>query len=188
MFLELDCEDVVKVKRTDLLYDPRRFNMAVSLNYVELSAFSDVMTEEEQAEATDDAYGSGGTLNEDGPYRDEKMVKRFLKRAESLADMYVGTRYDLPLSNPTPMFKYTILVIARYFLDERGDGDVSENVRNSYDIALSWLEDVRDELADIHGDNTESIDDYYGEREGGTFGSDTFNDKSTAFTGEPFPA
>jgi phage gp36-like protein len=86
------------------------------------------------------------------------------------------------------MFKYTILVIARYLLDDRGDGDVSESVRESYNMAISWLEDIRDEISDLHGDNTEALDDYYGERVGGTFGEDPFNDKSTAFTGEPFPA
>jgi len=162
--------------------------MAVTLEYVELSELEDVMTEEEQAEATDDAYGSGGTIGGGGPHRDPKMVNRFLKRAENFADTYVGTRYSLPIDDPTPMFKYTILIIARYFLDERGDGDVSESVRNSYQMAVSWLEDIRDEVSDLHGDNTEEIEDYYGDRVGGTFGEGPFNDKSTAFTGSPFPA
>jgi phage gp36-like protein len=162
--------------------------MAVKLEYVSLDELEDVMMTVEQAEATDDNYGSGATINGNGPKRDDQMVRRFLKRAENMADHYVGTRYDLPIAEPTPMFKYTILSIARYMLDERGDGDVSESVTNSYNMAISWLEDIRDEVSDLQGENTETISDYYGEREGGTFGSDTFNDKSTAFTGEPFPA
>lgn len=164
--------------------------MAVTLDYVEISDLSDVMTEQEQAEATDDTYGSGGTINQGGPTRDDAMVKRFLKRGENLADNYVGTRYTLPLTEPSMMFKYTILVLTRYMLDERGDGDVSESVKNSYSMAIEWLEDVRDEVTDIEG-SEEAMEEYYGEREGGTFGSDDsypFNDKSTAFTGSPFPA
>jgi len=162
--------------------------MAVTLEYVSLEELSDVMTEVEQAEATDDAYGEGGTLNSNspGPTRDPDMLKRFLLRAESMAERYVGTRYELPINDPTPMFKYTILIIARYFLDERGDGDVSETVADSYDMAISWLEDIRDEVTDLHGNNTEAIEDYYGERVGGTFGEGPFNDKATAFTGDPW--
>jgi len=162
--------------------------MAVTLQYVELSELSDVMTEVEQAEATDDAYGEGGTIDGSGPTRDDQMTKRFLKRAENFAETYVGTRYALPIDEPTPMFKYTILVVARYFLDERADGEVSESIRDSYQMAVSWLEDIRDEVSDLHGDNSEAIDQYYGDREGGTFGEGPFNDKSTAFTGSPFPA
>ena len=160
--------------------------MAVTLDYVSLDDLSDVMTEVEQAEATDDSYGEGGTIDGNGPTRDDEMVKRFLKRAEGMAERYVGTRYELPISDPTPMFKYTILIIARYFLDERGDGDVSETIGNSYDMAISWLEDIRDEVTDLHGDNTEAIEDYYGERVGGTFDETPFNDKATAFTGDPW--
>jgi len=160
--------------------------MAVTLEYVDSSEFSDVMTEIEQAEATDDAYGSDGTLSGGGPTADNQMVKRFLARAEGLAERYVGTRYDIPIDDPTPMFKYTIFIIARYFLDERGDGDVSESVQNSYEMAIGWLEDIRDEISDLHGDNTEEIDDYYGERTGGSFEETPFNDKSTAFTGIPW--
>jgi len=160
--------------------------MAVSLDYVELDDLADVMTEVEQAEATDDAYGEGGTIDGNGPTRDDDMTKRFLKRAEGMAERYVGTRYELPISDPTPMFKYTILIIARYFLDERGDGDVSETIANSYDMAIDWLEDIRDEVTDLHGDNSEAIDDYYGERYGGTFEEGPFNDKATAFTGDPW--
>jgi Protein of unknown function (DUF1320). len=165
--------------------------MAVTLEYTTLSDFSDVMTETEQAEATDDSYAQGGTINGSGPTRDDQMTKRFLKRAESIADTYVGTRYTIPLTNPSPMFKYTVMVIARYLLDDRGDGDVSEHVMESYNMAIGWLEDIRDEVAGIEG-SEEEIEDYYGEREGGTFGGSTgddelpFNDKSTSFTGDPY--
>lgn len=160
--------------------------MAVSLDYVDLADLSDVMTVAEQAEATDDNYGQGGTIDRNGLTRDDDMAKRFLKRAEGMAERYVGTRYELPIGDPTPMFKYTILIIARYFLDERGDGDVSETIANSYDMAIDWLEDIRDEVTDLHGDNSEAIDDYYGERYGGTFEEGPFNDKATAFTGDPW--
>ena len=160
--------------------------MAVTLDYVSLDDLSDVMTEVEQAEATDDSYGEGGTIDGNGPARDDEMTKRFLKHAEGMAERYVGTRYELPISDPTPMFKYTILIIARYFLDERGDGDVSETIGNSYDMAISWLEEIRDEVTDLHGDNAEAIEDYYGERVGGAFGETPFNDKATAFTGDPW--
>jgi hypothetical protein len=163
--------------------------MAVTLEYVSVRELSDVMTVEEQADATDDDFAEGGTIESgEEQERNYPMVKRFLARAEGLAERYVGTRYQVPIDDPTPMFKYTILIIARYFLDERGDGDVSESVRESYRMAISWLEDIRDEVADLHGENTEAIDDYYGERYGGTFGEGPFNDKGTAFTGEPFPA
>lgn len=162
--------------------------MAVTLEYVTLDDLSDVMTVVEQAEATDDKYGEGGTLTEDGPTRDDEMVKRFLRRAENFAENFVGTRYSIPLTNPPMMFKYVVLVIARFMLDERGDGDVSETVRESYDMAVSWLEDVRDEVVDLE-DNEEFIQDYFGERTGGEFGGSDethpFNDKSTAFTTDP---
>ncbi len=161
--------------------------MAVTLKYVSVRELSDVMTVEEQADATDDDFAEGGTIDSgEEQERNYPMVKRFLARAEGLAERYVGTRYDLPIEDPTPMFKYTILIIARYFLDERGDGDVSESERESYQMAVSWLEDIRDEVADLRGENTEAIDDYYGDRYGGTFGEGPFNDKSTAFTGSPF--
>lgn len=159
--------------------------MAVTLDYVELSDLADVMSEEEQAEASDDSYGAGGTLDESGPTRNDEMVRRFLQRAESMCNNYLVSRYSIPIDEPTPMLEYTVLILARYYLDERGDGDVSENIQNSYDQAMNWLEMIRNEEIDL-GTVDEDIEDYYGERTGGTFGTYPFNDKSTAFTGEPW--
>ena len=80
--------------------------MAVTLNYVSVRELADVMTVNEQAEATDDEFAEGGTITSgEEQERDYQMVKRFLARAEGLAERYVGTRYELPISDPTPMFK-----------------------------------------------------------------------------------
>lgn len=157
--------------------------MAVTLDYVTLDDLEDVMTIPEQAQATDDAYGAGGTIS-GSPSRNERMVKRFLKRAESTVDSYL-TEYDTPIQDPPYMLEYTILLIARYYLDERGDGDVSEASQRSYDQAMDWLKMVKNGEVDLQGVEIDA-EDYYGDREGGTFGVAPHNDRSTAFTGEPF--
>jgi len=159
--------------------------MAVTLNYVDMSEFSDVMTEEEQAQATDDSYGGGGTISSDGPTRDEQMVERFLGRAESRVDMYL-IHYERPLDPVPEIVKYTVMVIARYMLDARGDGAVSENVQKSRDQAIMWLEDLRDGKIDLGGDLEEQGEAYFGDREGGTFGEYPFSDKSTFATRSPY--
>lgn len=165
------------------MFDPSIF-MAVSLEYVSLSDLDDVMTKEEQAEATDDGYGSSGTVTQSEPTRNEPMVKRFLKRAESLADSYL-IHYDRPISDPPATLKYTVLVITRYLLDDRGDGAVSDEVQRSYDQAMQWLMDIRDGKIDLGGDVEEQGEVYYGDRVGGTFGESIHSDKSPTIRSTP---
>jgi len=155
--------------------------MAVSLNYVTLAEFADVMTEEEQAEATDDEYGAGGTIDGTGATRDDEMVERFLFRAENMVDSYL-MYYDRPIDPVPPTVSYTVMIIARYMIDERGDGAVSETIQESYDRAMDWLEAVRDGELDLGANVEEQTEEYFGARTGGLFEEGTFNDKSSAFT------
>jgi phage gp36-like protein len=161
--------------------------MAVTLNYVTLAEFGDVMTQTEQAEATDDSYGQGGTISSSGPTRDEDMVRRFLKRGEGMADSYL-IHYSRPVGSPPQTLKYVVMVIARYFLNERGDGAVGEDVQKSYNQAMRWLRDIRDGKIDLGGDVGEQGETYFGERTGGVFSGDSqpFNDESTFATGQPY--
>lgn len=158
--------------------------MAVVLDYVTLEEFSDVMPEEEQAEATDDSYGEDGTITSSGPTRDDQMVKRFLKRAESFANSYLSF-YERPV-NPVPhTLKYTVMILARYYLDERADGSVSEDIQQSYNNAMDWLKDIRDGEIDLGGDVEEQTGAYFGERAGGAFEEGPFSDKSSTLRGRP---
>ena len=161
--------------------------MAITLNYVTLSEFADVMTETEQAEATDDNYGQDGTSSSSGPTADEMMIKRFLARAEGMADSYL-IHYERPISTPPETLKYVVMIIARYFLSERGDGAVGEDVQKSYDQAMRWLKDIREGKIDLGGDVGEQGEMYFGARTGGVFssGSYPFNDESTFATGQPY--
>lgn len=159
--------------------------MAVTLNYVSLSEFNDVMTEYEQAQATDDSFAQDGTISSDEPSRDEPMVERFLKRAESLADSYL-IHYDRPISSPPEKLKYAVMVIARYMLDDRGDGAVSEDIQRSHDQAIDWLKDVRDGSVDLGASVEEAGEDFFGDRQGGTFGEAPYNDKASIASDNPF--
>lgn len=132
--------------------------MAVTLDYVKLSDFSDVMPENDQAEASDDTdYTDPNT----DPTRDTDLIKRFLGRAESMANSYL-IQYDLPLDDAPLALEYAIYVIARYMLLERGDGSVSESVQNSYDQAIAWLEAVRDGEQTLEPVEQEFLDNFVG--------------------------
>jgi len=159
--------------------------MTATLNYVSLPEFADVMTKTEQAEASDDSYAQDGTISSSGPTRDDEMVKRFLRRGEAMADSYL-IHYERPLDEPPQTLKYVVMIIARYFLDERGDGAVSEDVQKSYDQAMMWLRDIRDAKIDLGGNVEEQGELYFGDRYGGTFEGGAHNDKSTFATGVPY--
>lgn len=153
--------------------------MSVTLEYVTLDNFSDVMTERQQAEAT----GSATSDPNDKPIRDQKMTKRFLRRAESIADSYL-ILYDRPIEDVPMALEYAIYVIARYLLLERGDGSVSEDVQNSYDQAISWLKAIRDGEADLAPETEEDLTDFSGDADlsGLQFEEYPFVDKSTFAT------
>lgn len=117
--------------------------MAITLNYVTLDEFETVLPYNDQAESSQTVNVPGNsTIRNDG------MVEQMLKYAESHAESYL-TRYELPLTNPPEILKYFIFVITRYYLFDRGDGQVSEDVEKSFNRAISWLERVRTEQIDL---------------------------------------
>jgi len=143
--------------------------MAVTLEYVSLDTFSDVMREDEQAMASDDTRGTDPNTT---PSRDDAMVKRFLKRAESRAESYL-INYERPLDNVPMSLEYCIYILARHMLLERGDGTVSEEARQSYQECLTWLENVRDGMVDLEPAEEEDLEDFVGH---GTYGALVFSE------------
>ena len=144
--------------------------MAVSLDYVSKRDLFDVISEKQVATATDDdSFG-------DDAKQDTLMVKRFLKRAESVAEMYLS-RYDLPIQNAPHSLKYAILIIARYMLLERGDAEASDEVVQSYNDVIGWLRSISEGEVELGRTDENVQEDAVGERTGEF--QMPFNDKAS---------
>ena len=160
--------------------------MAVQLNYVSLQQFDDVMPVNEQAASSDDMEAQDP--NQNNPTRDDAMVKRFLKRAEHMAESYLsGYELPLPEDQQPHSLKYAIYVMARYYLLERGDGSVSDNIQESYDQVMSWLKMVSDGEIRLGGAAEEDLTDFVGlsSEENMVFAEMPFVDMSATVRNEP---
>lgn len=128
-------------------------HMAISLEYVTVDDIDFVMTEQQQAEATDDVSGPNDTAT-----KDTDKITKALKFAESTVESYL-IGYELPIS-PVPFsLQYAVLNIGKYYLLKR-DGRVSEDEQTNYDDAIAWLQDVRDgdaRLPDVDEDPDEFV-------------------------------
>jgi phage gp36-like protein len=116
-----------------------------NLNYTSVQDLQLVMTERTLAELSDDDYAA----NEDPVIR-EDVLEQFLAFAESKAESCLHD-YELPLTTTPPSFKYAILVICRYMLEDRRDSTVSEDVQESYDKIMKWL-DSKPEFKEVDED------------------------------------
>ena len=105
-----------------------------NLSYTSVSDLQLVMTETTLAELSDDDYSAS-----DNPIINEEVLEQFLAFAESMAESHLKG-YELPLETTPPSFKYAILIICRYLLEDRRDGTVSEEVLQSYNQIMDWLE------------------------------------------------
>jgi len=144
--------------------------MAISLDYVTVSELDFVMTDDQQAEATDDTSTPSTT-----PTKDTDRIEQALKFAESTAESYL-TGFDLPIQPVPHVLKYAILNIGKYYLLTR-DGRASEDETTKYNEAIDWLEAVRDDQARLP-DVDEDPEEFVGNvnAEGFTFEALPFND------------
>jgi len=106
--------------------------------YVTLSEFKNVLSEDEQAQLTDDTISG----SQDTATRDDDMAKDFLAYAESRVESYL-TGYSLPLDTAPPSIQHAIYVLAAYMLFQRDDVAVSEDVETSYQRVLEWLKNIQ---------------------------------------------
>src|SRR6056297_1902309 len=91
--------------------------------YVSESDLVNVLSEQEQANLTDDsASGSQDTLT-----KDSTIITEHLRYAESRVESYL-TGYDLPLDDAPYSIQHAVLVMAAYMLFQRDDMAVSDQV------------------------------------------------------------
>ncbi len=91
-------------------------------------------------------YTPGEVAQREASGRD---IDQALRDADADIDSYLGTRYPLPLTTPTPERLVTAAAdIARFRLfGESSEGEPFER----YKIQLAWLRDVSKGLADVPG-------------------------------------
>ncbi len=109
--------------------------------------------------------------------------------AESEVDTLLNVRYDVPLTNPSPILKAHVANLAVFYIYNVNDL-VPEGIENARKACLEWLKeaannkiDLIDSNGDLYGDKTEQVktvnpikdETYYPDGKDGKFGMDLFN-------------
>jgi len=69
---------------------------------------------------------------------DEQVIDEAISQAQSEVDTYIGTRYEVPISDPPQVVKKLTADLAIYYLHMRKD-NMPEAVQKLYDGALKLL-------------------------------------------------
>ena len=70
---------------------------------------------------------------------DEQRLERFILFAESWVESYLR-EYELPLKEVPEALKWAILYIALYMMMERSPNEVPENIQETRDSIIAWLQ------------------------------------------------
>lgn len=151
--------------------------MAVALEYTTVDDLLLIMTQVDLAETTDDT-----SADESEIVQDTSKLKQHLEIAEARVNSYLH-RYERPIDPVPPTVKYAVLILARYQLHERTDGDVGEGIQESYDQIVTWLQAVANEEADLGVSEFEEYAEEvgFGDRNTMQIGTLPFIDKSGIF-------
>lgn len=114
-------------------------------DYTSQAQLRSIITEQDMAAATDDTRGEQFAI-------DEEIIDNHLAYAESRVESYL-VEYDLEEveNNPPPVIIWAVTFIAAYTLFQRADLKTSEEVQQSYQEVMTWLEQVRAGEATIPG-------------------------------------
>ena len=102
------------------------------MSYATIADFLDGFDLQEAIALTNQADPTATTV-------DETELQAALDNASAEIDLYVGGRYDLPLTNPPAFLSQICLDVSRYRLEH---GIPREDVRQRYEDALRKLEAI----------------------------------------------
>ncbi len=124
-------------------------------NYITSSDIERVISKKEVVDLLNDA--NRNVTITDGII--SNLIDEIITEAEDLVNGYLRGRYDTPLSTVPSIIKRITLNVFRYYLYDRRNISIPQNIVDSYDESVSQLENIRKGLLDLGIENTSSTKD-----------------------------